>query len=52
MILQEDHIPILERRADITADLAAVIHRALRRDPGERFPDVAAFRAALKPFGQ
>jgi hypothetical protein len=27
--------------------IAAVIHRALDRDPAARFPDAAAFRAAL-----
>jgi hypothetical protein len=27
--------------------LAAAIHRTLAREPEDRFPDVAAFRAAL-----
>lgn len=50
MILQEDPVPILDRRPDLPPDLAAVIHRALAREPEARFPDVTAFRAALEPF--
>jgi serine/threonine-protein kinase len=50
MILQEDPVPIGARRRDIPAALAAVVHRALARDPAARFPDVDAFRAALAPF--
>lgn len=34
-------------RADIPATLAEAILRALQRDPAARFPDAAAFRAAL-----
>ena len=33
MILQDEPVPIDERRSDIPAALAAVIHRALTRDP-------------------
>ena len=50
MILQEDPVPIRTRRPDLPEELAAVIHRALARDPADRFPDAAAMRAALIPF--
>jgi hypothetical protein len=41
-------VPILDRRADLPAGLAGVIHKALSREPGERYPDVLAFRKELK----
>jgi tRNA A-37 threonylcarbamoyl transferase component Bud32 len=50
MILQEEPIPILRRRADLPGPLAAAIHRGLARDPAARFSDVRAFRKALKAF--
>ncbi len=52
MILNDDPIPISRRRSDLPAGLGEVIHRALARDPQRRFPDVAAFRQALLPFGR
>ncbi len=50
MILQEDPVPITQRRADLPSALVAAIHRALAREPADRFPDVAMFRQALLPF--
>jgi serine/threonine-protein kinase len=50
MVLQEDPIPIRDRRAEIPAELAAIVHRALARSPRDRFPDVRAMRDALRPF--
>lgn len=50
MILQDDPVPIQDRRPDIPDRLAEIIHRALRRDPDERFHDVGEFRAALLAF--
>jgi serine/threonine-protein kinase len=52
LILQEEPVPLLSRRADLPAELAAAVHKALAREPEERFNDVAAFRAALAPFGR
>ena len=49
-ILQSDPVPIRDRRGDVPPALAEVIHRALARDPADRFPDAAAMRAALLPF--
>jgi serine/threonine protein kinase len=50
MILQEEPVPIRARRAHIPADLAAIIDRALKRAPEDRFADVKAMHDALKPF--
>jgi serine/threonine-protein kinase len=52
MILHDKPVPIRSRRQDVPEKLAAVIHRALAKEPGERFPDVGAMRKALLPFGR
>jgi serine/threonine-protein kinase len=52
LILQEKPVPIRTRRPDVPEELARVIHRALAREPEERFADVAAMRAALVGFSQ
>jgi len=49
-ILLSEPIPIRDRRGDLPPALAAVIHRALSRQPADRFPDVAGLRKALLPF--
>jgi serine/threonine-protein kinase len=49
-VLNEDPVPIRQRRPDLPENLAGVIHRCLAREPAQRFPDAAAFRAALLPF--
>lgn len=49
-ILESDPVPLADRRPDVPADLAAIVQRALARDPDFRYPDVASFRAALVPF--
>jgi serine/threonine-protein kinase len=49
-ILNEPPVPILSRRSDLPPGLAAVIHRAMQRDPARRFLGVAEFRKALDPF--
>ncbi len=43
-------VPIAERRPDIPTKLAEVIHKALSREPEDRYPDVLAFRRELKRF--
>jgi serine/threonine-protein kinase len=50
VILEEDAVPIQDRRAELPDELADVIHRALERDPARRFPTVKALRKALLPF--
>jgi serine/threonine-protein kinase len=50
VILEEDVTPLHERVPDIPARLAAVVHRALARDPDQRFPSATDMRNALLPF--
>jgi eukaryotic-like serine/threonine-protein kinase len=52
MILDEDPVPIQKRRPELVEKLAAVIHKALAREPGDRFADVSEFRKALLPFSK
>ena len=47
MVLTENPIPIRERRPEIDAGLAEVIHKAMSREPGERFLDTVKLRKAL-----
>jgi serine/threonine-protein kinase len=49
-LLTEEPVPIQSRRAEVPRGLAKVIHRALSREPTDRYPDVAALRQALLPF--
>lgn len=50
MIVSADPIPLQSRRPDLPRELVDVVHRALSREPSDRFTDVLAFRAALLPF--
>jgi serine/threonine protein kinase len=50
MILNEDPVPILRRRPDLPVGLAEVVHRGVRRDPRQRFADVAQMRKMLSGF--
>jgi serine/threonine-protein kinase len=50
MILQEEPVPIRKRRADLPKELAEVIHRALAKQPADRFGSVKEFRKQLRPF--
>lgn len=49
-ILDEDPVPMQERRRGISASLAAAIHRAMARETVDRYPNVAAFAKALRAF--
>ncbi|HWG45615.1 MAG TPA: FHA domain-containing serine/threonine-protein kinase [Gemmataceae bacterium] len=49
-IVTMDPVPITERNPDLPAKLAEVIHKALSREPEDRYPDVMAFRQELKRF--
>ena len=49
-IVTTDPVPIRNRRLDLPSELAVAIHKALSRDPEERYPDIAIFRQALKLF--
>ena len=50
LILNEEPVPIHKRRKDVPRGVAEAIHRALAREPEERFKDMTAFREALRPF--
>lgn len=50
MILQEGPVPIRKRRAGLPVDLADIIHKALAKQPKDRFRNVQEFRKALVPF--
>ena len=49
-ILCEEPVPLFHRRPDVPAGLCKAIHRALEKEPEDRFPDAAAFRDALLPL--
>jgi eukaryotic-like serine/threonine-protein kinase len=49
-ILEEDPVPIRQRRADLPESLARVVHKAMSREPADRYADVEALRQALMPF--
>jgi eukaryotic-like serine/threonine-protein kinase len=52
MILQENPVPLKSRRSDIPQGLANIVHRALARNPGDRFSDAQSMRQALLPFSE
>ena len=49
MMLQDEPVPIRDRRAEIPAELSAIVHRALARAPEDGSPDV---RACATPCGR
>ncbi len=50
MLLEEQPIPIRERRDSVPEELDAILERCLAREPEDRFPDAGSLRAALLPF--
>jgi serine/threonine-protein kinase len=50
VILEDEPVPLTQVCPWVPAGLAAVVHRALRREPEQRFPDAEAMRQALQPF--
>jgi serine/threonine-protein kinase len=51
-ILEEEPVPVRERRPEVPEALAAAVHRALAKDPKERFADVKSLRKALSGFAR
>jgi serine/threonine-protein kinase len=49
-IVSSDPIPVTDRRPDLPSTLSTVIHKALNREPADRYSDVTAFRRALREF--
>jgi serine/threonine-protein kinase len=50
MLLEEEHVPIRERRPDVPTALAEVLDKCLSRDPTLRFANARHMRLALRPF--
>jgi serine/threonine-protein kinase len=50
VIVERAPTPIRKHRADLPRALAGAVQQALAKDPRERFADVTAFAAALRPF--
>jgi hypothetical protein len=46
-LLRRQYVPLRERRSEVPASLADVIHKALSRSPSLRFTDIAEFREAM-----
>jgi serine/threonine-protein kinase len=51
-VVSADPLPARAHRPDLPEGLEAILTRALSRDPEARFPDVAAFRAAVAEVGR
>ncbi|NLI78609.1 MAG: protein kinase [Candidatus Riflebacteria bacterium] len=47
VVLEDPAIPLRERAPTLPAGLAAVVDRAIQRDPARRFPSAGEFAAAL-----
>jgi serine/threonine-protein kinase len=50
-VTQRDAGPLREKRPDVPEGLAAVVDTCLRRDPAQRYENVARFASALVPYG-
>ena len=51
-ILEDEPIPIQKSFPQVSAALARLVHRALAKDPQQRFSSAAEMRHALLPFGR
>ncbi len=51
-VLQEMPIPLRQRRPEIPEELATIIHKALAKEPADRYPDVGILRQQLLPFAR
>jgi len=52
LVLEGEALPIRDRRPELPEELAAIIHRALDREPARRFANCQEFASALRPFSQ
>lgn len=50
LILQEEPVPLQTRLPGVPVPLAEAIHKALARDPANRYHDAIAMRKALDPY--
>ncbi|MBK6693535.1 MAG: protein kinase [Myxococcales bacterium] len=49
-IANKPWVPASERRGELPASFDAVLARCLEKEPADRYPDIAAFVDALRPF--
>jgi serine/threonine-protein kinase len=49
-LLEEDPVPIRERRREVPLGLEEVLMRCLARNPDDRYPDATAMRMAIRPY--
>ncbi|MBN1606579.1 MAG: protein kinase [Polyangiaceae bacterium] len=49
-LFTQEAAPVETLRPNLPAGLAAVVHRAMARDPGDRYPSVMELAEALAPF--
>jgi serine/threonine-protein kinase len=52
IVLEDEPVPIRDRRSELPEALAEVIHQALERDAKRRFRSCGAFAEALQPFAE
>jgi serine/threonine-protein kinase len=50
VVLEDDPVPLTDREPEIPKELAAIVHRALLKDPNARFSSAREMFTALKPF--
>ena len=48
LLLQTQPVPIRQRRPELPDALVSAIHKALQRNPANRYKDIAGFREALR----
>ena len=49
-LLEEQPVPIRDRRPEVPEGLAKVLERCLASEPGARYPTAGAMRQALRPY--
>ena len=50
MLLEDQPVPIRDRRAEVPLGLAKVLEKCLARNPDDRYPNASEMRKALRPF--
>jgi serine/threonine protein kinase len=50
LVMESEPTPLAKLRPEVPAALSDAIMRCLRKDPGERWPNVIALAAAIEPF--
>jgi hypothetical protein len=50
-VVEEAHVPLLDRRPSLPSPLVAAVERLIASDPADRFANAEASLRALAPFG-